>query len=153
MIRRRWIFHPVLASAGFVLPIALANVATAETPTDDGASASQAAAPAQPTDQNAKAEATGKMPETATPSTAGDSSQTATPSAADEGSEPSDVSAAPPPSAAKTEEYVVKPGDTLGDIAREHLGSAQAWPRIAELNGIHDPTKLSVGTRLELPAE
>jgi nucleoid-associated protein YgaU len=156
MTRRKWIFHPVLASAGFVLPVALVNVATAETPKDTSASATEAPAASQPTTgESVKVDpAAGEMQQKdATPSTAGDSSQATAPSDAGEPSESSDVSAAPPPSTGATEEYVVKEGDTLGAIAREHLGSVQAWRRIAELNGVDDPTKLSVGMRLELPAD
>ena len=51
--------------------------------------------------------------------------------------------AAPP--AAKT--YTVKAGDTLGAIAKEHLGSAGAYMKIFELNKdqLTDPTRSSPG--------
>jgi nucleoid-associated protein YgaU len=57
--------------------------------------------------------------------------------------------AAPP--AAKT--YTVKAGDTLGAIAKEHLGSAGAYMKIFELNKdqLTDPDKIKPGQVLRLP--
>jgi len=48
-------------------------------------------------------------------------------------------------------EYIVKPGDTLSKIAAGKLGSAGQWRRIAELNGIVEPSRIRVGQRLQLP--
>jgi len=57
--------------------------------------------------------------------------------------------AAPP--VAKT--YTVKAGDTLGAIAKEHLGSAGAYMKIFELNKdqLTDPDKIKPGQVLRLP--
>ena len=55
------------------------------------------------------------------------------------------------PSAGKT--YTVKAGDTLGGIAKEHLGSAGAYMKIFELNKdvLTDPDKIKPGQVLRLP--
>jgi LysM repeat protein len=55
------------------------------------------------------------------------------------------------PAAAKT--YTVKAGDTLGAIAKEHLGSAGAYMKIFELNKdqLTDPDKIKPGQILRLP--
>ena len=57
--------------------------------------------------------------------------------------------AAPP--VART--YTVKAGDTLGAIAKEHLGSAGAYMKIFELNKdqLTDPDKIKPGQILRLP--
>lgn len=54
-------------------------------------------------------------------------------------------------SAGKT--YTVKAGDTLGAIAKEHLGSAGAYMKIFELNKdqLTDPDKINPGQVLHLP--
>jgi len=59
--------------------------------------------------------------------------------------------AAAAPSAGKT--YTVKAGDTLGGIAKEHLGSAGAYMKIFELNTdqLTDPDKIKAGQVLHLP--
>jgi len=53
--------------------------------------------------------------------------------------------------AAKT--YTVKAGDTLGAIAKEHLGSAGAYMKIFDLNKdqLTDPNKIKPGQVLRLP--
>lgn len=55
------------------------------------------------------------------------------------------------PAAAKT--YTVKAGDTLGAIAKEHLGSAGAYMQIFDLNKdqLTDPDKIKPGQVLRLP--
>jgi nucleoid-associated protein YgaU len=55
------------------------------------------------------------------------------------------------PAAAKT--YTVQAGDTLGYIAKEHLGSAGAYMKIFELNKdqLTDPDKIKPGQVLRLP--
>ena len=55
------------------------------------------------------------------------------------------------PAAAKT--YTVKAGDTLSEIAKEHLGSAGAYMKIFELNKdqLTDPDKIKPGQVLRLP--
>ena len=59
--------------------------------------------------------------------------------------------AAAAPAAAKT--YTVKAGDTLSEIAKEHLGSAGAYMKIFELNKdqLTDPDKIKPGQVLRLP--
>lgn len=54
-------------------------------------------------------------------------------------------------SAGKT--YTVKAGDTLGAIAKEHLGNAGAYMKIFELNKdqLTDPDKIKPGQVLHLP--
>ena len=156
MKQRKWVFHPILASAGFVLPVALVNVANAEPSTDASAPKSEAAAPAPTTDAGAKMDAKTApkadepQGEAAAAAASEKSGDAASSTAGDTPTAP-DVSAAPSPTAEATESYVVQPGDTLGDIARERLGSVDQWRRIAELNGIDDPATLAVGTHLELP--
>ena len=58
--------------------------------------------------------------------------------------------AAAAPLAGKT--YTVKAGDTLGAIAKEHLGSAGAYMKIFELNKdvLTDPDKIKPGQVLRL---
>jgi nucleoid-associated protein YgaU len=53
--------------------------------------------------------------------------------------------------AAKT--YTVKPGDTLSQIAKEHLGSAGSYMKIFDLNKdvLTDPDKIKPGQVLRLP--
>ena len=64
---------------------------------------------------------------------------------------PGAPTAAAAPSAGKT--YTVKAGDTLGGIAKEHLGSAGAYMKIFELNKdqLTDPDKIKAGQVLHLP--
>ena len=47
----------------------------------------------------------------------------------------------------------MKAGDTLGGIAKEHLGSAGAYMKIFELNKdqLTDPDKIKAGEVLHLP--
>ena len=56
-----------------------------------------------------------------------------------------------PAAAGKT--YTVKAGDTLSNIAKEHLGSAGAYMKIFELNKdqLTDPDKIKPGQVLRLP--
>jgi nucleoid-associated protein YgaU len=58
---------------------------------------------------------------------------------------------APAQASAKT--YTVKAGDTLSQIAKEHLGSAGAYMKIFELNKdqLTDPDKIKPGQVLRLP--
>ena len=50
--------------------------------------------------------------------------------------------------------YTVKPGDTLSKIAKEMLGSANAYPEIFEANRdqLSDPDKIKPGQVLKIPA-
>ena len=54
---------------------------------------------------------------------------------------------------ASAKTYTVKAGDTLGAIAKEHLGSAGAYMKIFELNKdqLTDPDKIKPGQVLKLP--
>lgn len=49
--------------------------------------------------------------------------------------------------------YVVRPGDTLWDIARSCLGDPFLWPEVYRLNAgaVRDPARISPGQRLTLP--
>jgi nucleoid-associated protein YgaU len=49
--------------------------------------------------------------------------------------------------------YTVKAGDTLSAIAKEHLGSANAYPKIFEANRdqLSDPNKIMPGQVLKIP--
>jgi hypothetical protein len=49
--------------------------------------------------------------------------------------------------------YTVKSGDTLGAIAKEHLGSASRYPEIFEANRpmLKDPDKIYPGQVLRIP--
>jgi nucleoid-associated protein YgaU len=59
--------------------------------------------------------------------------------------------AAPAAAAART--YTVKAGDTLSKIAKEHLGNANAYMKIFDLNKdqLSDPDKIKPGQVLRLP--
>ena len=48
--------------------------------------------------------------------------------------------------------YTVRPGDSLGAIARRLTGDGDRWREIAQANAIDDPSALAVGTVLTLPA-
>ena len=58
--------------------------------------------------------------------------------------------AAQAPASAKT--YTVKPGDTLSKIAKMHLGDANAYMRIFELNKdqLSDPDQIKPGQVLKI---
>ncbi|MEX2527948.1 MAG: peptidoglycan-binding protein LysM [Gemmatimonadota bacterium] len=51
--------------------------------------------------------------------------------------------------------YTVKPGDTLGKIAKEHYGNASKYPAIFEANRpmLSDPDKIYPGQVLRIPQE
>ena len=57
------------------------------------------------------------------------------------------------PAAAATKTYTVKSGDTLSAIAKEHLGSANAYMKIFEANRdqLSDPDKIKPGQVLTIP--
>ena len=63
------------------------------------------------------------------------------------------ASAAAPKAPAADKTYTVKAGDTLSQIAKEHLGSAGAYMKIFELNKdqLTDPDKIKPGQVLRLP--
>jgi nucleoid-associated protein YgaU len=50
-------------------------------------------------------------------------------------------------------EYIVKEGDTLAEIAEEHLGSQDKWIIIARANDLENPDSIHVGQRLTIPSE
>jgi nucleoid-associated protein YgaU len=78
---------------------------------------------------------------------------------------PSSVApSAPPPTASRSTQpatatavaqktYTVKSGDTLSKIARDHLGNANDYMKIFELNRdqLSDPNKINPGQVLRLP--
>ncbi len=47
--------------------------------------------------------------------------------------------------------YKVKTGDTLISIARQWMGTGDAWRLVAQLNGLGDPSQLKVGQTLTIP--
>lgn len=57
----------------------------------------------------------------------------------------------PAPATGRT--YLVKSGETLGEIASRELGSFARWSEIAQLNGNLDPKKVRAGMKLALPAD
>ena len=80
--------------------------------------------------------------------TGGSSSTASAPAAAKPASAPAATATA---AAVKT--YTVKAGDTLSKIAKEHLGHADAYMKIFELNKdqLTDPDKIQPGQVLRLP--
>jgi len=58
---------------------------------------------------------------------------------------------ATPPATAPARTYVVKKGDTLYAISIKYYGTGTKWRAIADANGIKDPRKLMVNTRLRIP--
>jgi nucleoid-associated protein YgaU len=61
--------------------------------------------------------------------------------------------AAPTAGTAQPATYTVKPGDTLSKIAKDHLGNANAYMEIFNLNRdqLSDPDKIKPGQVLKLP--
>lgn len=55
-----------------------------------------------------------------------------------------------PPPAART--HVVADGETLGDIARMHLGTWTRWEEIAKLNGLAGGAPIRKGQKLLVPS-
>lgn len=49
------------------------------------------------------------------------------------------------------QEYIVKSGDTLSNIANRILGANADWREIARLNNITNPASLQIGQRLIIP--
>lgn len=47
--------------------------------------------------------------------------------------------------------YMVQPGDTLGNIAKDLLGDTRLFSKIAELNQLPDPNLILVGQHLVIP--
>jgi LysM repeat protein len=64
------------------------------------------------------------------------------------------VTGGPAAAAASSKTYTVKAGDTLSAIAKEHLGSANAYMKIFEANRdqLSDPDKIKPGQVLKIPA-
>ena len=64
---------------------------------------------------------------------------------------PAAAPSAQAPAAEKT--YTVQPGDTLSAIAKAHLGNANSYMKIFELNKdqLSDPDKITPGQVLRLP--
>ena len=54
-------------------------------------------------------------------------------------------------SAASTDTYLVKKGDTMKSIAERKLGSRERWREIAASNPKIDPNRLVVGATLRMP--
>lgn len=58
-----------------------------------------------------------------------------------------------PATGVATREYEIKEGDSLGTIARDHLGSARRWKEIVKANPGIDPKKLKLGQKIRMPAK
>jgi nucleoid-associated protein YgaU len=58
-----------------------------------------------------------------------------------------------PASANQGRFYVVRPNETLSEIAQRELGTYKRWTEIQALNGDLDPAKLREGMKLRLPAK
>jgi len=56
-----------------------------------------------------------------------------------------------PPASQPSRIYIVKKGDTLYAISIKYYGTGVHWGRIADANGIKDPRKLQIGTKLRIP--
>ena len=68
------------------------------------------------------------------------------------GPEPEEPSPAKPPKTRIREKvYVVRPGDTLAQIALRMYGNAKKYALIARYNGITNPLLIKVGQRLRIP--
>jgi len=63
------------------------------------------------------------------------------------------AASAPATTAVATKTYTVKAGDTLGKIAKEHLGNANAYMKIFDANKdqLTDPDKIKPGQVLRIP--
>jgi hypothetical protein len=48
--------------------------------------------------------------------------------------------------------HLVRPGETLGSIAKEHLGSTARWREIAAANGLTNPHQIPPGLILRIPS-
>ncbi|MFY9825831.1 MAG: LysM peptidoglycan-binding domain-containing protein, partial [Thermoanaerobaculia bacterium] len=58
----------------------------------------------------------------------------------------------PPAAAGETVWHIVRPGETLEQIAARYLGSVQRWKELHQLNpGIADPNRIEPGQRIRLP--
>lgn len=57
-----------------------------------------------------------------------------------------------PPQQTGAREYIVKSGDTLWAISVKFYGTGSRWQKIADANGIKDPKKLRIGTKLRIPS-
>ncbi|MEM7543949.1 MAG: 5'-nucleotidase C-terminal domain-containing protein [Pseudomonadota bacterium] len=87
-----------------------------------------------------------------------DASANAAPAATEEATEPEATAEAEEAAPAKVEAmvdsgavYVVKPGDTLWNIARQQLGDATLYTKIIELNGLSPDVTLAIGQSLKMP--
>jgi nucleoid-associated protein YgaU len=47
--------------------------------------------------------------------------------------------------------HLVRQGESLATIAQQHYGRPGLWRNIAEINGIHDPSRVRPGTTVFLP--
>jgi len=69
------------------------------------------------------------------------------------GPAPASAQAAPPPPSPPSKTYTVKAGDTLSRIAKEHLGNANDYMKIFNINKdqLADPDLIKPGQVLRLP--
>jgi nucleoid-associated protein YgaU len=64
-----------------------------------------------------------------------------------------DVSPKPTPSKVKFEEYTVKPGETLFEIAVKVYGDGFAYAKIAKANNLRNVNKIESGQKLIIPRQ
>ncbi|MCX6623694.1 MAG: LysM peptidoglycan-binding domain-containing protein [Acidobacteria bacterium] len=55
------------------------------------------------------------------------------------------------PAPPATQNYTVRPGDTLSKISKAFYGNASLYMKIAEANGIENPDRIQVGQELVIP--
>src|ERR1700686_5498404 len=66
---------------------------------------------------------------------------------------PTPAAPAKPAAAGETVWHIVRPGETLEQIAARYLGSVQRWKDLQRINpGIADPNRIEPGQRVRLPA-
>lgn len=57
------------------------------------------------------------------------------------------------PAGAADWQYTIRPGDTLWSLCGEYCDYADCWKELPGYNGIDDPTAISVGQRIRVPAQ
>jgi len=64
---------------------------------------------------------------------------------------PAAARAEEPPAGYRRGVHIVRPGDTLEQLADLYLGATRRWPELARLNpDVHDPRRLQPGSRLNI---
>lgn len=50
-------------------------------------------------------------------------------------------------------QYTIRPGDTIWSVCREYTRHSDCWKELPGYNGISEPRSISVGQRLQIPAD